>query len=349
MATRREDGPAARESGRANVTSLDVARLAGVSQSAVSRVFTPGSSASPAMREAVLEAARKLNYVPNTLARSLSTQRSNIVALMIGDTQNSAYSALLAEACRRIEQLGKHVLLFNSPDPERFDNVLLEMLQYQVDAIVIAAASMSSRMAVLCLDRGIPVVMLARAVPGLPVHTIRCDDAQGGEDAARVLAEGGRGRFGVILGDQDTSTNRERLAGYLRGLERTGVDLQSVAQACGDYTYEGGYRAAIELMRLPEPPDSVFCLTDLMALGAIDAMRSELGLRIPEDVAVFGFDDIAEAGRAAYSVSTIREPFAEMMDHMVRLIDPSGERPSESELVLIKGEVVLRNSTRSGA
>jgi DNA-binding LacI/PurR family transcriptional regulator len=350
MATKEEHGrPSIREPGRANVTSLDVARLAGVSQSAVSRVFTPGSSASPAMREAVLAAARKLNYVPNTLARSLSTQRSDIVALMIGDTQNSAYSALLAEACRRLEQIGKHVLLFNSPDPERFDNVLLEMLQYQVDAIVIAAASMSSRMAGLCLDRGVPVVMLARAVPGLPVHTIRCDDAQGGEDAAQVLAGGARGRFGAILGDENTSTNRERLAGYLRGLQRSGVDPGTVVRACGGYTYDGGYRAALELMRLPGRPDSIFCLTDLMALGAMDALRSGLGLRIPEDVAIFGFDDIAEASRAAYSISTIREPFVEMMDHMVRLIAPSAGRAAEPELVEIRGEVVLRGSTRSDA
>jgi DNA-binding LacI/PurR family transcriptional regulator len=345
MAVRKNEIRRSAEPPRTNVTSLDVARLAGVSQSAVSRVFTPGSSASEEMRRAVLEAARKLNYVPNTLARSLSTQRSNIVALMIGDTQNSAYSALLAEACRRLEQIGKHVLLFNSPDPARFDNVLLEMLQYQVDAIVIAAASMSSRMAVLCLDRGVPVVMLARLVPGLPVHNIRCDDAQGGEDAARILVQGGGRRFGAVLGDLNTSTNRERLAGYLQGLQRAGVDTGAVAQACGDYTYEGGFQAALELMRGPNPPDSIFCLTDLMALGAMDALRSELGLRVPDDVAIFGFDDIAEASRAAYSISTIREPFVEMMDHMVRLIDPASER-GEPAVVLIKGEVVLRNSTR---
>lgn len=347
MASRTGERSRAAETNRAGkATSLDVARLAGVSQAAVSRVFTPGSSASAAMRERVLAAARKLSYVPNTLASNLSTQRSNIVALMIGDTRNSAYSTLLAEACRRLEQIGKHVLLFNSPDPAKFDDVLLEMLQYQVDAIVIAAASMSSRMAVLCLDRGVPVVMLARSVPGLPVHNVLCDDAQGGEDAARVMLQGGGRRFAAIQGDPNTSTTRERLAGYMNGLIRAGIRHDDIGLACGDYSYEGGYRAAIELIRGPTPPDSIFCLTDLMALGAMDALRGELGLRVPDDVAIFGFDDIAEASRIPYSISTIREPFARMMDEMVRLIDPAGARDSEPALLKIKGDLVLRTSTR---
>jgi DNA-binding LacI/PurR family transcriptional regulator len=335
------DAPRARRA-----TSLDVARLAGVSQAAVSRVFTPGSSVSEAMRQAVLAAARQLNYVPNTLASNLSRQRSNIVALMIGDTRNSAYSDLLTHACRHLERIGKHVLLFISPDPAKFDDILLEMLRYQVDAIVIAAASMSSRMAGLCLDRGVPVIMLARQVPNLPVHNVLCDDAHGGGEAARVLFQGGGQSFAAIHGPPDTSTTRDRLQGYLDRLERLGVEPAEVARAGGDYTYEGGYRAALELMRGPKPPDSIFCLTDLMALGAMDAVRSELGLRVPHDVAIFGFDDIDEASRAAYAISTIREPFTPMMEEMVRLITQDPATEPEPVLVRIKGELVLRGSTR---
>jgi DNA-binding LacI/PurR family transcriptional regulator len=297
------------------------------------------------MRQRVQLAARQLNYVPNTLARSLMTQQSNIVAFVIGDMRNSGYSTLLTEASRRLEQIGKHILLFNSPDPARFDDALWQMLQYQVDAIVITAASISSRMAGLCLDRGVPVVMLSRYVPGLPVHTVCCDNVRGGEQAAVVLKNGGGRAFGVIYGDMNTTTTRERLEGFLKGLQRVGVEAAEVAQVGGDYTYEGGYRAALELMRRPTPPDSIFCLTDLMALGAMDALRSELKLQVPQEVAVFGFDDIAEAGHAAYSISTIRQPSVELIDEMIRLISVrKGEE--EPRLLRIKGELVLRGSTR---
>jgi len=325
-------------------TSTDVAKLAGVSQAAVSRVFTPGTSVSDRMRKRVQTAARQLNYVPNTLARSLMTQQSNIVAVVIGDMRNSGYSTLLTEASRRLEQIGKHILLFNSSDPATFDDVLLQMLQYQVDAIVITAASMSSRMAGVCLDRGVPVVMLSRYVPGLPVHTVCCDNARGGEQAAKVLRKGGGRVFGAIYGDMNTTTTRERLEGYLNALQRVGIAAARVAQVGGNYTYEGGYQATLELMRRPNPPDSLFCLTDLMALGVMDALRSELKLRVPHDVAVFGFDDIAEAAHGAYSISTIRQPSVEMIDEMIRLIS-TRKGQEEPRLLRIKGELVLRSST----
>jgi DNA-binding LacI/PurR family transcriptional regulator len=330
---------------RAN--STDVARLAGVSIAAVSRAYKPGSSIAPETAERVFKAARQLNYVPNTLASSLITRQTNIVALMLANLNNPIYSSMLAEASRRLEEVGKQVLLFTPRDAQDFDTSLQRMLNFQVDAIVIAAASISSRMASLCLDRDVPVVMLGRHVPGLPVHSVRGNAREGGTQAADLLLKGGGKRFAIIGGPPNLTTMVERQQAVLDRLGRD-IDLREVAVRDGDLTYAGGYEAALNLMRLPDRPDSLICLTDIMALGAMDALRFDLKLRIPDDVSVIGFDDITEAAHASYQLTTVKTPVREMIDYMMTLIAPDTDC-EEPTAIEIDAEIVIRGSTRKQA
>lgn len=328
---------------KARANSTDVARVAGVSIAAVSRAFAPGGSISPGLREKVYAAARKLNYVPNTLARSLITRQTKIVALMLANMNNPIYAQILAEASRRIESTGKQILLFTPRGVDDFDQSLQRMLQYQVDAIVIAAASISSQMATLCLGRGVPVVTLGRHIPGLPVHSVRGNAREGGTSAADLMLRGGGKHFGIVTGPPHLMTMVERKEGILARLSQaSGVTVQELE---GNLTYGGGREAALDLMRQGLRPDSLICMTDIMALGAIDAVRHDLGLRVPDDVAVMGFDDIPEAGHASYQLSTIKTPVAEMVDHMIELIS---DRAVVAEMVEIQiaAEVVARRSTR---
>jgi DNA-binding LacI/PurR family transcriptional regulator len=327
---------------RTQANSTEVARLAGVSIAAVSRAFAPGSSISPALAERVFAAARELNYVPNTLARSLITGQTNIVALMLPITTNPIFAAMLDEVSLRVEEQGKQVLLFTPSDLADFDRTLQRMLQYQVDAIVIAAASISSGMATLCIDRGVPVVMLGRYVPGLPVHSVRGDEADAGAKAAALVLKGGGKRFGLIDGPSDLTTIVERKASVVAHLEAA-VGPDAIRVENGDLTYEGGYRAALALMDTPDRPDTLIGLTDIMALGAMDAVRHALGLSVPHDVAVIGFDDIGEASHRSYLLSTIRTPVAEMAAQMVELI---AAPPGEPREIRIPAELVVRESTR---
>jgi len=327
----------------ARANSTDVARVAGVSIAAVSRAFSPGGSISPELREKVYTAARKLNYVPNTLARSLITRQTNIVALMLANMSNPIYAHLLAEASRRIESTGKQILLFTPRGADDFDQSLQQMLQYQVDAIVIAAASISSQMATLCLGRGVPVVTLGRHIPGLPVHSVRGNALEGGAGAADLLLRGGGKHFGLVTGPAHLTTMVERKEGILARLSHArGVTVEEVE---GDLTYAGGSNGVLALMRNAPRPDSIICMTDIMALGAMDALRHRLGLAIPHDVAVMGFDDIPEAGHASYQLSTIKTPVTEMVDHMIELIS---DRPANADLaeIQIPAEIVERFSTR---
>jgi DNA-binding LacI/PurR family transcriptional regulator len=331
-----------RRSPQAN--STDVARLAGVSIAAVSRAYKAGSSITPATAEKVFEAARQLNYVPNTLASSLITRRTDIVALMLANLNNPIYSSMLDEASRRLEDIGKQVLLFTPRGALDFDQSLQRMLRYQADAIVIAAASISSRMASLCLDRNVPVVMLGRHVPGLPVHSIRGNARDGGTQAAELMLRGGGRKFGIIGGPSTLTTMVERQEAILK---RLGADatLENVTVQEADLTYDGGYRAALALMKTKNAPDSLICLTDIMALGAMDAIRFELRLSIPNDVAIMGFDDITEAGHGAYRLSTVKTPVREMIDHMMMLVAPGSEY-EEPKAIEIDAEIVIRDSTR---
>jgi DNA-binding LacI/PurR family transcriptional regulator len=315
-----------------------------VSIAAVSRAFTPGSSISEGLAEKVRKAARQLNYVPNNLASSLITRRTNIVAMMMPTLSNQVYSALLSEASLKLEEVGKQLLLFTPLDEGDFDRTLQRMLEFQVDAIVIAAASISSRMAALCLGRDVPVVMLGRHVPSLSVHSVRGNAEDAGTKAADLLLRGGGERFGIISGPQTLTTMVERQQAIMRHLKLT-RGVAAIAAADGKLTYEGGYEAALEIMSGADRPDSLFCLTDIMAIGAMDAIRHRLGLRVPEDVAVIGFDDIAEAAHESYSLTTVRTPVRQMIHHMVRLID-SDIAQDEPQTIVIDAEVKLRRSTR---
>jgi len=328
----------------ARTNSTEVARLAGVSIAAVSRAFAPGSSISPKLAAKVHEAARRLNYVPNNLARSLITGQTNIVALMLADMANPLFAEILTEASRRLEAIGKQVLLFTPEGGPGFDSCLQRILEFQVDAIVIAAATISSRMARLCLDRNVPVVTIGRHLPDIRIHSVRGDGRDAGAQAASLLLAGGGRRFGIVTGPPVLTTMIERKAGIFAQLEPA-IDVDQVVIEDGLLTYEGGYKAALKIMAAPDRPDSLIGMTDIMALGVMDALRHELGLKVPEDVAVIGFDDIAEASRASYRLTTIRTPTRQMVEQMIRLISDEASMDAPQEIV-IPAELIVRASTR---
>ncbi len=269
---------------KAGVTSFDVARLAEVSQSAVSRSFTPGASVSADTRNRVLEAARKLGYRPNAIASTLSTRHSRMIAVVVSNLQNQFYPVVLEALSQRLQKDGYHVLLFIT-DSEDADELLVELLRYQVDGIVMASTMLSSGLAQQIADARIPVVMFnrtPRASSAGSISTVASDNHGGGKLVAQFLAEGGHQRVAYLAGSEDSSTNQERERGLRDGLAEQG--LRMVARAVGDYQFERAALATQELFAHGEQPDAVFVASDHMAFAAIDTLRMALGLRVPEDV-----------------------------------------------------------------
>lgn len=327
-------------------TSNDVARLAGVSQSTVSRAFKNDTSMSPETRRLVLEAAQKLSYVPNSFARSLTTQKSNIVAIVIGDLKNSFYTESLEIFSRELTKRGKHLLLFTVNSGADTDDAVRQILEYQVDGIILTAANASTKTAQLCLNRNIPVVTFNRYIPGVQVNSICCENVEGGKVITQALIEAGARSFVVIYGEKEATTNRDRLTGFYAALEQAGLPRKSAKLLLGNYTYEGGNKAALKAFGEGKRYDAILCLNDIMALGAIDALRYELGLDVPGDVIVGGFDDIPEAARAPYRLTTVCQPIHRMVQEALEMLGLGSQPlPTTAMMRTIPGALIKRAST----
>ena len=335
---------------KTQATSLDVARLAGVSQSAVSRCFTAGASVSQAMREKVQEAARKLGYQPNAHARSLITGRSRIIGLVLSNIENLFYPAVLDRLARRLQQDGYHLLIFVG-DNSNSDDLVGEILQYNVDGIVLAATTLSSALAQRCADASIPVVLFNRVMASGSagaVSSVRSDNVAGGREIARFLVSTGHRRIAYIAGREDSSTNLERERGFREGLGELGQRIY--ARAVGNYDLNQARQAARELFANPQDrPDAVFVAGDYMALAVLDVLRHELRLQVPQQVSVVGFDNVPQAAWDSYSLTTYEQPVQPMVEATVELLQSylrEGQTPP-SRNVIVPGSLVLRDSCRA--
>ncbi len=326
------------------VTSGDVARRAKVSQSAVSRTFTPGASVSARTREKVLNAAQELGYRPNALARAMISGRSGLIAMLVAYLDNQFYPIVLERLSRALQDKNYHVLLFMT-DPGRRDDVVQKILEFQVEGIVMASATLSSGLARECARTGIPVVMLNRYVPSSPASSVTSDNIEGGRLVARFLLDGGHERIAYVAGAEDSSTNRDREAGFYKGLAEAGVTAWG--RAVGGYTFEGAAEAARELFSGKERPDAVFVANDHMAFSVMDVLRKELGLRIPEDVSVIGYDDVPEASWKAYDLTSVSQSSETMIENTVAiLLEQIEKRVVKRRAAVLPAELIVRSSAR---
>ncbi len=328
----------------ARVTSLDVARLAGVSQSAVSRALTPGASISDAMKRRVTEAAETLGYTPNLFARSLITRRSDLIGVVMGEVTSAFYAEVLDRLGRSLQERGQRVLFAGAPLEAGPDQAVGELLHYHVAGIVITSATLSRGMAARCTAAGAPVVLLNRKPPPGEASSVRCNSVHGGYLAGDLLAQAGHRRFAFIGGLPGAFSSKERERGYAQALAKHGMTIAASTE--GGFTYEGGFAAAQELLRGRQPPDAIFCGSDEMALGAVDAARV-LGLHVPRDVSVIGFDDIPTAAWEGYRLTTIRQPVEHMVERTLEILFGQIEQPGSKRVVQqIAGELVVRRSAR---
>lgn len=330
-------------------TSFDVARLAGVSQSAVSRVFTPGASASKRTIEKVRKAAEELGYRPNVLARAMVSGKSRMIGLVVAYLENYFYPEALEKLSNALQAEGYHVLIFMaSQTAGNIDAVVSEILDYQVDGIVLASVAMSSDIAERCDQAGVAVVQFNRYEDRDGIAAVTSDNFGGGVKVAEFLLAGGHERIGYVAGWEGASTQRDREAGFRAGLEAAGrrVDVRTV----GNFNIEHARNAARAMFDVPaaQRPDAVFVANDHMAFAVMDVIRFELGLSVPGDVSVVGYDDVPPAAWPAYDLTTIRQRANLMVAETVRALLSRIETPGEdgAEKIVIDGPLVLRGSAR---
>ncbi len=324
--------------------SIEVARLAGVSQSAVSRVFRPGASVSKKMREKVLKAAAELGYRPNALARAMNSGKSRLIALLVAYLDNQFYPIVLEQLSRKLQRHGYHVLLFMT-EPGKQDEVVEQIMQYQVEGIVMVSATLSSSLARECARTGVPVVLFNRYVSSSPASSVTSDNVEGGRQIAHFLVDGGHRRIAFIAGAEDSSTNRDREAGFNKGMAERGVPV--FARAVGAYTFEGAAEATRALFRGSECPDAIFVANDHMAFSVMDVIRDELNLRIPDDVSIVAYDDVPESSWKGYKLTTVAQPGEAMIDATIEiLLAQINEEVVRRRNVVLPSRLVVRASAK---
>ena len=330
---------------REKVTSLQVAERAGVSQSAVSRVFTPGASASANTVKKVKAAAQELGYRPNILARAMVSGKSRIIGLVVAYLDNQFYPTALELLSNALQKQGYHILIFTAPNSvEGADDLVQELMDFQVDGIIAASVSMSSTLANRAKVAGIPVVLFNRGQDGSGLSAVTSANENGGRLVAEFLATSGYSRIAHIAGWQGSSTGRDRAIGFRKGLQAAGLDVLS--EIDGMYSQEIAAQAARDLMVGPNPPDAIFVGNDHMAFAVMDAIRFDLGLRVPNDVAIIGYDDVPMSAWPAYDLTTVRQPVNQMVDATVKtLLDQINDPDQPAQQTEIEGVLIQRGST----
>ncbi len=326
-------------------SSTDVARLAGVSQSAVSRAFSPGATVSVSTREKVRAAAAELGYRPNALASSLITKRTNIVALMTGDIANPHYARTINAFSLGLQERGLHVLLFSLVEGQSVEAAVEEVLKYRVDGVILISAALSTEVGDACAKVGVPVVLYNRYAGHSHVSSVRIENSAGGRVIADYLVDQGHQTIGFIAGTSVDPTSADREAGFTARVTERGASI--VGRVDGDYTFDGGRAAFRKLMAATNRPTAVFAASDLMAFGAMDAARYDLGMRVPDDVAIAGFDDLPAAAWPSYDLTTIRQPVEAMADAALSLLmDRVGSPTVSPRTQLVPGKLIVRGSTK---
>ncbi len=326
------------------ITSVDVARLAGVHQSTVSRAFSDDGSVAPETRDRVLAAARRLGYTPNAIARSLITNQSNIVGVVMAGISSPFQPYVLEKFLQALQERGRQALVFSAPPGQEIDDILPAVLQYRVDGLIITSATLSSARLEDCARAGTPVILFNRNVPGGGASAVCCDNVEGGRLVANLLLDAGHRRLAYIAGSANSSTNRDREKGFTDRLYERGI--VGTLREQGRYSYESGYEAARRLLERDDPPDAIFCASDIIALGALDLAR-ERGVRVPDDLSIVGFDDIPMARWSAYALTTIRQPVDAMIAATLALLQERRAAPDAPPVTkLFPGALVERGSAR---
>ena len=332
-----------------HISSVDVAKAAGVSQSAVSRAFTPKGKISAKTRAHILQVANELGYSPNALARSLVKQHGDLVAVMTYRQNNPFYDAVLHQLAENLQQHGKQALFLKIEDESNAQESLLLAKQYRVQAVIMLSITLTSTIIEQFSAIGIPVILFNRYQKSSSANfvAVSCNNFKGGQDIADSLLSTGHKRFAYIGGKPNTSTNQDRRDGFIDKLGKAGIDLSFSIER--EYSYEWGCEAVrmIYANRTSTSPDAIFCANDTIALGALDTLKLELGINVPEDVSVVGFDDIPTASFKAYDLSTVQQPLEKMMEETLKILE---ERPFDTldgpDIRFIEGDFIQRGSSK---
>lgn len=332
---------------KSSVSAKDVAEAAGVSRAAVSRTFTPGASVSKATRAKVLKAAEELGYEVNHLARGLTRNRSGIVALIVAELATPYRSELIRAITERLQSAGKVAMVINTDRSDAsVEQALRQAISYRTDAAIMLSGMPDHSLAETCLRNGMRLVLINRDEEREGTLRIRLDDREAGRHAFDLLLRAGCRRPALATSLAGTPSLAAREAGFLEAANEAGVEI--VREALGQTSYDTGVALGEALLSRRERPDGVFCTTDLMACGVLDAARYRFALRVPEEFSIIGFDDIPQAGWDGYRITTFSQPVETIAEAAVDWLDHAEAAQTEKgRSLVLPAPLVWRSSVRA--
>lgn len=330
------------------VTLKDVAEMAGVSRSAVSRTFTEGASVSKKTREKVERAATDLGYSPNALASSLTTGRTKLIGLVSNNFHNPVFLEVFDLFTKGLQERGLRPLLVNLSDEVDPEQSLRMLRQYSVDGVIVASSTLPLSFAHAFQKAGVPVVnSFGRHVSDPAVNVLGVDNIAAGRLAAQTLIDRGYQRLGFMGGPKDATSTQDREIGFLDEIKRhAGVTVTTSYGSA--YSFDAG---RTEMLRLVQagPAEAYFCGDDVLSIGALSAIQS-MGLRVPEDIGIIGQNDMKMAAWESINLTTLHNPLAVIVEDSINMIAASVEDPDRApQSVQYQCHVVERGTLRPKA
>ncbi len=324
-----------------------VAELAQVSIATVSRVINESGYVSPELRERVVAAMRELNYQPNAPARSLRRQETRTVGVLVPQLDHPFFSALSFAIEKTLSANDYYTFICSAEENQEQENRYINMmLRQRVDGVILVPTAYSKESFEPALEQNIPIVIADRDLPALRVNRVLADNFQGGYLGTRHLLELGHRRIGIVGSPIHSEPIGRRIRGALQALTDSGIDHDPALLITGDQRqFEMGYSGATQMFQQEPPPTAIFALTDVMAIGVIHA-TSELGLTLPDDLSVVGFDNISLASYVIPALTTIAQPIYTMGETAAQILlrhMRNGDEPIET--VKLKTELIVRKST----
>lgn len=339
--------PANTSGRRRFVSAQDVARRAGVSRSAVSRAFTPGASIAPSTLARIRKAADALGYEVNGLARGLLAHRSHIVGLVTTDAESPFRALMIAALSRSLIERGNVPAIINiGPTSEDVASASRQLLRYRAEATVFLSGSPPASLVDLARRNGQPLILINRAETKF--DRVRCDDRDGARLAFETLSAAGARRFAVVNTERPSPSLLAREMAFSRIVRARDMDVR-IVRAGRHSDYQSGRDAVNRMLADGAPPEAIFCVNDLMAFGAIDALRVA-GKRVPDEVSIVGFDDVPMADWTPYRLTTVKQDPERIAAAVVSILERRMASPNAPPLSLtVPVEVVVRDTVAAAS
>lgn len=329
------------------ITIRDVANAAGVHPSTVSRVINGNSNISQKTVKKVLSIIKELNYTPNALARGLKTSKLQTFGMLIPDIANPFFAGLARGVEDAANEHGYNVILCNTDYSLEKELRYLRLLEERrVEGLILANAKFRYKSIMELEKRGFPYMLLSRNIKGLQKNSISIDNIAGGFLATEHLIRLGHRKIGHITGIYNTTADMDRIKGFKQALQYHKIPFNKQYVGKGDFKNKGGYQVMNNFLKLVDPPTAIFTANDLLAVGAIEAIR-EKGYDVPHDFSIVGFDDIRLASYLSPPLTTIRQPMLEMGYLAIIKLLERIENQVNHENIFIKPELIKRKSSRN--